>query len=92
VQPKYLARFSVGERLKSLPDGGLETELLDSEREFQYRKPFKLEKHHRQVKARVKAAKEHKKVLTLEQKERQLASLKRNMEKGFDPETGKYDG
>lgn len=76
VRPRYVAHFSVGEKI------GKEYTLK--------RKPFSIKEHKKEMKKGLKEEKERKELMTFEQKTIQIENLQRNIERGFDPETGRY--
>lgn len=78
VRPVFLAKLQAGE-------------ILGDEYVTEV-KPFNLKKHRKESIKRVKEAEKRKKAVTVEQKRRQIESLKKNIAMGFNPETGKYDG
>lgn len=88
--PKFLARFTIGETISIKRDGLLETESYLIERSQGQIKPFDFAKHKKAVSKRQKEATKRRKDVTYEQKVIEIENLQKSIEKGFDPETGRY--
>lgn len=86
----FEAKFSIGEMTGAHRSGLLETEHFSIERRYPMYKPFSFKKHQEEVVIRNKEEIKRRNQMTLEQKTIEIENLKKNIEKGFDSETGTY--
>lgn len=86
----FEAKFTIGEMTGAHREGLLEVEHFSIERVMPENRLFNFEKHQKGVIKRNKEEIKRRKQMTLEQKTIEIETLQKNIEKGFDPETGKY--